>query len=326
MVSNFTWRRALRPFFIVCVCVLFSELAFFSLKALGAAQVVCIEIPASAPVEGSAFTLGDIARISAPDKVRRVLSSLILSMEEENVVTREQVIRAVETSGLEGVRLEIRMPEKVRLEMGGADTSAGNGERTEFSPDESLSSVIKSLAAWEGEVEVSPTGPVPKGRLVSPAGLVPGTSAATLRFRDDAGRERSLGVRLLWTQNVLIMARSVPKGQSLRDSDFMTRSMRITRPGVYATRISEVVGCVSRKPLSQGEPVPLELLSQSPVAKKGKTVLIVVRRGGLMATVKGVLLDEGPVGGVVRVRRADNKKVVLRARVLDGDTVEVDVP
>ena len=45
-----------------------------------------------------------------------------------------------------------------------------------------------------------------------------------------------------------------------------------------------------------------------------------------MATAKGVLLDDGAVGAVVRVRRADDKKVVLKARVLDSETVEVDVP
>ena len=37
-------------------------------------------------------------------------------------------------------------------------------------------------------------------------------------------------------------------------------------------------------------------------------------------------IDDGIAGAVVRVRRADDKKVVLRARVLDSETVEVDVP
>ncbi len=317
----FVRRRTLRPFFIALACAVLLPAS----GAPGAERPVRIDIPPSVQADGTAFALGDIARISGPDRVRDALSPLILSVEEGGVVTREQVIRAVEASGLEGVRLEVRMPDRVRVEAAGTDgTPGGGGGR--FSPDESLKSVIKSLAAWDGDVEVSHAGPVPEGRLVSPASLVPGVAAATLRFRDGAGRERSLAVRLVWTRDVLVMARSVPRGQPLVAEDFVTRPMRIAKPGVYAAQLSQAVGRTSRKPLPQGKPVPLEFLSELPTAEKGKTVRIVVRRGGLVATAKGVLLDDGAVGAVVRVRRADDKKVVIRARVLDSETVEVDVP
>ena len=317
----FVRRRTLRPFFIALAC---SALIPAS-GASGAERLVRIDIPPSVQVDGTAFALGDIARISGPDRVRDALSPLILLVEEGGVVTREQVIRAVEASGLEGVRLEVRMPDRVRVEAAGTDgTPGGGGGR--FSPAESLKSVIKSLAAWDGDVEVSHAGPVPEGRLVSPASLVPGAAAATLRFRDGAGRERSLAVRLVWTRDVLVMARSVPRGQPLVAEDFVTRPMRIAKPGVYAVQLSQAVGRTSRRPLLQGKPVPLEFLSEPPAVERGKTVRIVVRRGGLVATVKGVLLDDGAAGAVVRVRRVDDKKVVLRARVLDNETVEVDVP
>ena len=100
------------------------------------------------------------------------------------------------------------MPDRVRIEVAGTDGTPGTAGGGSFSPDETLTSVIKSLAAWDGDVEVSHVGPIPEGRLVSPASLVPGSAAATLRFRDGTGRERSLAVRMTWTQNVLVMARS----------------------------------------------------------------------------------------------------------------------
>ena len=144
--------------------------------------------------------------------------------------------------------------------------------------------------------------------------------------RGGLSRRHPWAVRLAWTQNVLVMARSVPRGQPLAAEDFVTRPMRITKPGVYATQLSQTVGRTSRRPLPQGKPVPLEFLSKPPAAEKGRSVRILVRREGLVATAKGVLLDDGIVGAVVRVRRADDKKVVLRGRVLDSETVEVDVP
>ena len=313
-------RRLLRPFFIVCLL-----LPLAAAGALHAAQKARIEIPPVVRVGGAAFALGDIAAISGPEAVREALASLILSG-EDGFVGREQVVRALEASELGGVRIELKMPETVRVERYAPDEAPGDGDAGETGPDETLSSMIKSLAAWGGEVEVSCAGAIPPGRLVSPASLVPGTPAATLRFRDGAGRERSLAVRLIWTQKVLFMARSVPKEQPLKAGDLVARGMRIAKPGVYATQLSEVVGRVSRKPLPQGKPVPLEFLSELAVVKKGKAVRVVVRRGELTVTAKGVLLDDGAPGDVVRVRRADDKKIVLEARVLDGDTVEVDVP
>ena len=118
------------------------------------------------------------------------------------------------------------------------------------------------------------------------------------------------------------MARSVPRGQPLTADDFVTRPMRIAKPGVYAVQLSQAVGRTSRRPLPQGKPVPLEILSKPPTAEKDRTVLIVVRRGGLVATAKGVLLDDGIAGAVVRVRRADDKKVVLRARTTNISLIQ----
>lgn len=314
------WRRVLRLFFIA---LLGAGLPLGFPGELRAERGIRVEVPSVVHVDATAFMLGDIARIYGSDSAREALSPLLLSS-EGGFLARESVVRAIEASGLDGVRVEVRMPQRVRV----LPVEAGEARSHEagLSPDENLSSVIKSLAAWDGGVEVAHSGTVPQGRLVSPASLVPGTPAATLRFRDAGGRERSLGVRLTWTQNVLVMARSVPRDRPLAAADLTTRSMRIARPGVYATQASEVVGRSSRKPLQQGTPVLLELLSEPAVAKRGGAVLIVVRQGGLTATAKGVLLDDGAVGAVVRVRRSDNKKVVLRARVLDGDTVEVDVP
>jgi flagella basal body P-ring formation protein FlgA len=105
----------------------------------------------------------------------------------------------------------------------------------------------------------------------------------------------------------------------------MVRMMKITKPGVYAVNESEVVGHVSRKELKQGEPIQLELLSGPGALKKGRKVRIVARYGGLTAVSEGTLMDDGSPGDEVRVRRAGNKKAVLRARIVDENTVEVNV-
>ena len=318
----FARRGTLRLFLVFGI--LLSALGFVEARA---AQRVRVEVPAIVYTGESAFTLGDIATITGPARAREVLSSLILSV-EGGFLSRAQVLQAVGASGLEDLRVELRMPTRVRVEVPGPEgnnTPSSPSASPSSAPDASLSSMIKSLAAWDGEVEVTAGGPIPEGRLVEPGAIVPGSPAATLRFRDAKGRVRSLAVRMTWAQNVLVAARTIPRDTPIRPHDLMVRLMKITRPGSYAVKETEVVGHASRKELKQGEPIPLELLSGPTAVKKGRKVKILARYGGLMASSEGTLLDDGSPGDWVRVRRTGNKKAVLRARIVDENTVEVSV-
>ena len=329
MSSLSTRRSSLRLFFVGIVCLALHA------ATLEAAQTARIDIPAVVYLTDDAFHLGDVARIDAPARARDLLASLILST-SGGWIEREDVLRAIEGSGLSDLRVELRMPAHVRVEAPGFE---GNGtdpgaplypppsraSSRADAPSATLSSMVRSLASWDGGVEVTASGPVPPGRLVEPASIVPGSAATTLRFRDEAGRVRSLSVRMTWTQDVLVAARAIGRGVPLVREDLMVRSMKIVRPGVWATSEAQAVGHVSRKPIKQGEPIPLDLLSGPMRLKKGRRVTIMARYGGLTATADGVLIEDGEPGDTVRVRRADDKKTVLMASIIDEDTVEVIV-
>ena len=324
MKMRYALRRGfLRLFFVLAALLLAGGGASAAQRAAG----VRVTIPSVLYIQDAAFTLADAARIEGPVNVRATLSSLILST-SGGVLTRDEVLQAISASGLGGFRVELRMPARVRVETPGPE---GNGTETPepgvqpSGSDSSLSSMVKSLSAWDGEVEVTAVGSIPRGRLVEPASIVPGTPAATLRFQDERGRVRSLSVRMAWTQNVLVAARSIQRGVPITARDLMLRPMKITRPGVYAVDAAEAVGHISRKPLKQGEPVPVEFLSGPTQVRKGRKVTIVARYGGLTATADGVLLEDGSPGDLVRVRRSDNKKSVVKGYIVDENTVEVRV-
>ena len=284
---------------------------------------VRVTLPAVLRTADGAFRLGEVAGIEGPQDAKEALSALLLSG-EGGVLTREQVLQAIRASGLEGVRVELTMPAVVRVEPSGGEVGAPQASAPRS--DVSLSSMIKSLAGWDGAVEVAASGPVPAGRLVAPASMVPGTPAATLRFQDEAGRLRSLAVRMTWRQDVQVAARTLQRGRPIRRQDLMTRQVQIARPGVYAERAEQVLGFIPRRTLNQGEPVLLELLTSPTLVRKGRPVKVVARLAGLTATAEGVLLDDGEPGDVVRVRRTDRKNAVLEARIIDENTVEVTVP
>ena len=288
-----------------------------------------VEIPAAVKTEGEAFALSDIAAIQGAEELKRRAGALLLSA-DQGFITREQVVEALKVSGLEGVRVELKMPSRVSVEVSsetslvedGAATvpDGGRGEGTE-----DLKEIVRALAAWDGDVELAYRGGVPPGRLTFPASLVPGTPAATLRFRDAAGTERSLAVRMTWTQPVLVLVRSVKRGEPIRDADLTVRQIRIARPGVYASRREEVVGRTLRKDLSQGEPVSLNLLLDMPIIERGKAVTILVSSGGITVKTKGEALESGSMGQAVKVRNLSSK-IVVTAVVVAKDTVEVKMP
>jgi flagella basal body P-ring formation protein FlgA len=287
-----------------------------------AAETLGISIPRAVQIEGEVCALSDIASLEGRRGLVERAGALLLSV-QNGVITREQVIAALRVSGLEGVRVELKMPATVQVETLGETPDSQAAPPAQSRED--VAQLIKSLAVWDGEVEARYEGPVPQGRLVSPASLVPGTSTAILKFKDEGGKERSLTVRLVWSQPALVLTRSVKRGEILKESDFVLRSIRVNRPGVYASRPSELLGRSLKKNLAQGEAVTLGSIADVPVIERGKSVTIIARNAGLTVKAKGEALENGALGETIKVRNTASK-AVLRAVVVGGDTVEVKMP
>ena len=288
-----------------------------------AAQNIRIEIPEVVYVQGDSFTLGQVARISGGNNRTRKALADVQVFADRGRLSRNEVLRAIQNSDASDARIELHMPQFVRIE---APAYEGNfTEPRELRTPSSLAPVIKSLASWEGSVEVSASSPVPDGRLIDPASIVPGSSAVTLRFQDDDGRVRALNVRLTWLQNVMIASRNIKRGDRITAGQLISRQMKITRPGMYASTPGEITGFTANKNIKQGEPILLRDLTSSNMLKRGRQVKIVARLGGIRVTADGILLEDGRPGDWVKVRRADDKRVTLRARIIDENTVEVHV-
>ena len=288
-----------------------------------AAQTIRIEIPEVIYAAGDSFTLGQVARITGGQLRTRNILVNVQVFADRGRLTRNEVLRAIQDSDASDARIELYMPPFSRIEAPGYE---GNFTETpQVRTAQSLAPLIKSLASWNGEVEVSAGSPVPDGELVDPASIVPGTQAATLRFRDSTGCVRSLGVRLTWTQNVVFASRNVNKGDRLTAGSLIVRPMKITRPGLYASSVAEIAGFTANKTIKQGEPIPLSSVTSSNMLKRGRRVRIIARYGGITVSAEGILMEDGSPGEWVKVRRADDKRVQLRARIINENTVEVQV-
>ncbi|MBQ6772835.1 MAG: flagellar basal body P-ring formation protein FlgA [Synergistaceae bacterium] len=305
----------------------FCVLLFASESELFAAQTIKINIPDKIYNASSSFTLGSIAKITGGRNATRKILSGVMLYPDGNILSRSEVLRAINDSDASDARIELYMPQSVIIESPGYE-----GNFTESSPvqdsspsrsAQSLAPLIKNLSAWTGDVEVSAKAPVPEGKLIDPASIIPGTQAVTLRFRDNNGRVKSLAVRLAWSQNVMVASHNIRKGDRIQPRDLLTRRMNITRPGEYASRPEEITGFISERNIKQGEPILLNSLTSSNLVKKGRRVKILARIGAASASVDGILLEDGRPGDMVKVRRSDNRKIVLEGKIINENLVEV---
>lgn len=313
------------------ILLLFFIALFFS--EANAAQNIKIEVPEVIYTDKDSFTLGQAAKITGGNQqTRRILSRVEVfpsrsPTADGNILERDEVLRAIDDSDAADARIELYMPQYSRIEAPGYE---GNFTETEpqkqsRSPAE-LIPVIKSLAAWKGGLEISTNNaPVPDGKLIDPSVIVPGTASATLRFQDDKGVIKSLPVRMNWTQTAMLASRNIKRGDRIRPQDLYSRPLKITRPGMYASSPDEIEGFTANKNIKQGEPILLSSLTSSSLIKRGRRVKIIARMAGLTASAEGILLEDGRPGEWVKVRRADNKRIVLRARIINENQVEVAV-
>ena len=290
-----------------------------------AEQSIVLEIPSVIYTNKGTIRLGEIARITGGNKRTRDMIADVQVWNDGERLDRREVMRAIDDSDVSDVRLEIRMPLSSRIEA--PDYEGNYTESSPVSNGRSLNDlvpVLKSISGWNGGLEISANSPVPEGTLIDPASLVPGVSGATLRFQDDRGRVRPLNVRLTWSQNVLFAAHNIKRGDRISRQNVFIRPMKITKPGNYPSDPAEVSGFTSNKNIKQGEPLEFRYLTSSQTLKRGRQVRIIARYNGASATTDGILLEDGRPGEWVKVRRADDRRVTLRARVIDENTVEVN--
>ena len=269
------------------------------------ADDLVIEISAAVVVSETPFALADVATVAGPAEQAEMARRVEIGVPGDGLLRREAVLEALVAGGVGGVRLRLVMPAAVRVTL-----------------DETLAAAVRRLAGWRWRVEVEPLGPVPAGRLVFPPSIPPGAGSATLRFADDSGNERALAVRLSWSKPAVVALRPLERGVVIAPTDVEVREVRVTRSLQLATEAGEVVGRRLVRNLLAGEPVPLNYLSATPIIQRGDSVIITVRRSGLVVEVKGEALDPGAEGDRIRVRNL-RSKTVLQAVIIGPGRVEV---
>lgn len=125
-------------------------------------------------------------------------------------------------------------------------------------------------------------------------------------------------------ESAVCASRPLKKGDVLRKEDlYLTRENVSRAQGQAVTDLDKAVGLAVRHSVRQNTPLKEWMLEKAPVLDKGSVVTIFAQMGGLKVTVKGVALERGYPGEMVKVQNSMSQKAVF-ARVIDGAHVRVE--
>ena len=292
----------------VSAAVLILMLAILSSGPLWASELR-VSLPQSIEARDGWFYLGEYAEISGSREVADCVSMAVIR--HNGQFSRDDVIEALSATQAAGSSVSIVMPDVVKVR-----------------PESALVSELKAVTAWKWriDVEVIPTDwntlIAGYGGFILPPRITPGTRTLAVRLEDKNGRQSTKQIKLTWYQPVVYSKHPLSKGNAI---DPRTLGTRIGKAAVMITNLSspeQLAGAVARKSVVAMSPIETGDITQGSYVRAGTTVTIAARVNGLGIEVKGVAMQRGGLGDIIRVKNLASKKI-LKARIVGADRVEI---
>jgi flagella basal body P-ring formation protein FlgA len=112
-------------------------------------------------------------------------------------------------------------------------------------------------------------------------------------------------------QRVLVAARPLPRGTTLRRDDFKLEERDLSQLGSgYLTSPQEAVGRVLQRPLALGIVVSPKNVAAAELVERGQRITILAQAGSLQVRMAGKALMAGAAGERIRVQNLTSKRIV----------------
>jgi flagella basal body P-ring formation protein FlgA len=124
--------------------------------------------------------------------------------------------------------------------------------------------------------------------------------------------------------DVVTATKRIVPGKIITAGDIEIKNAEITNlRASYAGRPDEVVGKISRRNFSPGDPLTRDSFSDPYLVRNGETVRLRLERDGIVLTSLAKAEQDGRLGQIIRVRNADFSKV-LKAQVTGRAEVKLE--
>lgn len=129
--------------------------------------------------------------------------------------------------------------------------------------------------------------------------------------------------RAIETVELPVLNRPMKKGEVIGEGDIEWLEWQLQRvPRDAVTDMADLVGMAAKRSLRPDSLLRARDVGEPIVVTKGSTVRLVYRTSMMVLTVSGRALEDGPMGGVIRVLNSQSK-VVVEARVEGGNILSV---
>lgn len=139
------------------------------------------------------------------------------------------------------------------------------------------------------------------------------------------GAESSVYVpfKVLVKRTLYMAKRDIAKGEAIHLIDLVVKETYLNGSGgAYPEKVEAVLDKTAKKEIHAGEVITKELLEDRMAVQKGATVSVTVENENLLVQAKGVALEKGRIGDLVKVKSSSGKEVV--GRVSGNDSVVVE--
>lgn len=233
-----------------------------------------------------------------------------------SIVTRAEVVRALEAAGLDAASMAI--PKSTRVFRPSRRPS----------PDELDLAVEQAIQAKLPEhVKITDTGKVPLAEVpVSgyevqvrwpTGGTVGGRVSIPVELLSDGEvfAKWQISAKVEFETRLPVLISDLPAGSVLRDEDVEVRALTQRNMGEnFASDVSLVVGHRLRRDTPRGEPLALTDLEAVDVVRRGENVMLESVHGAIRITASAVAREDGALGERIRVV-AGNSQRLLWARI-----------
>lgn len=122
---------------------------------------------------------------------------------------------------------------------------------------------------------------------------------------------------------VLTASHSLAKGTILATTDLQPKKREISRyrSGIFRDK-NDLIGMVLKRPLAQGSVLTPREVEPKRLVRRGESVVIMAKAGGMIVRVQGQALMDGAHGDMIQVRNTNSGRKI-QAEVVDTATVMI---
>jgi flagella basal body P-ring formation protein FlgA len=271
-----------------------------------------VELPHEIEARDGWFYLGEYAEMEGDGEL--VDGASVAVIHHNGAFTRDDVIDALSATAAAGKSVAIRMPDTVRV-----------------SPEPDISAELRAMTAWKWRIDVS-AGQNGWNEIMRgysgyslPPKVAPGARSLAVKLIEDDGRRNNKQVKVTWYQPVVYSAEPLEKKSPI---DASALRMRIDSADMNLTSLwaaEQAAGAVARRNVPAGTALTEGDISRVDFVRAGSTVTMTARVNGLGVEVRGIAMQRGGVGDIIKVKNLSSGKV-LAGRVVDAGRVEIESP